>query len=118
MAKEARGKLEKSFGEQLKAAMDKRHVSRKEIAEVLECSNQAVRNYTLGVFFPKNEKLIALEKLLKVRFIRDNPNVFEPIYENDEKSEPYGDMTIAQAKTALSKSLGVPPEKIKILIEG
>jgi len=116
--KEARGDLEKAFGKQLTAAMAKSRVSRRQVAEVLDCSHQAVRNYMIGAFFPKQEKLNALEDFLKVKFIMGNPNIFEPKYDNLEEPASSENLTITQAKIALSKSLGVPPEKIKILIEG
>lgn len=113
MTEKARGELENSFGKQLTAAMEKRRIGRLEAAEALQCSTQAISKYMVGSFFPSQKNLRSLEAFLNIKFVMGDPNVFEPIY---MELAPTSTLTIAQAKEALSKSLGVSPEKITISI--
>jgi len=122
MKKRPDAKLLESFNKQLIFAMTKKGVTRKDVSDNTKISYGTISNYVNGNFMPDKDRILLLEKFLKVKFIQNDENSTEPLFLDINESENNkviedNNTSITEAKLALSKSLGVKMEQIKIIIE-
>lgn len=124
-----RGPVEAAFAKQLLAAMEECRLTPVELAKRVNISAGAVRSYLAGRFLPRPPVLRDLENALEVRFVMNDPSVTKPQKVTSlsgsakATSTATGNLTdappslsIAQAKQALARTLGVTEAQIEISV--
>lgn len=91
------------------------NLSIQKIAEESGINHQTLYHFKENVRNPQNK---TIERITNYINNFDKEHNLCNITHEKEIVTPYDSLTINQAKIALSKSLGVSPEKIKIFIEG
>jgi len=129
--KEPRTPEDGAFGQQIRAAMEKRKISISKLARDLGCSVQAIRNYQLGLFCPRADKQEQMERILGVRFIKGQSDIVEPHYDEERPSAEASTVPliedknqaggpagiIRQAQKDLAARLGVDVSDVRITVE-
>jgi len=91
------------------------NLSIQKIAEESGINHQTLYHFKENARNPQNK---TIERIINYINNFDKEHNLSTIKYENKSFDPDDALTINQAKLALSKSLGVPPEKIKIFIEG